>query len=428
MKIARITNDGKLLLAGQKLTFPSPIYNFDGTDRVDIKPFVSPENNMFNNESFVFECEVNHSNGSGARTIYSDTANDQFSYNRIAIQNSKVVIQFINQGANELTLTSTQTVSANEWVKIKVVRSGFDFTIFINDVEDATGIWNKGNWSYAPIASNSATNCSLGVTYFGWNFMNPFIGEMRNINLIPVSGAPRLTNNGDLYINDIVEVEGDDYFLNLPMNNSQVIVPYNPVLHLSSAFTICLWFKLNNVASLKQLLGQGAWGTSWTFWISGGRPLLTLNSTHYFSPNNVAVANEWQHMVISYNAGEIKHYWNGQYLSTLYGITNFTGTTHNLFFNYTQYPYNGGLKDARIFNRVLTNTEVESIYNNTNHAVGDEILWLPFNEGEGNIANDISGNGNHGTISNGEWLSEPVNIKLKDGVLYVSELIENAIL
>lgn len=296
MKIARITNDGKLLIKGEVIENEGETYDFDGTNRVDIKPFVSPENNMFNNENF-----------------------------------------------------------------------------------------------------------------------------------IPVSKTPRLTNNGDLYINDIVEL-GDNYYLDLPMNNSQVIVPYNPVLHLSSAFTICLWFKLNDVSGLKQLLGQGAWGTSWTFWISVGRPLLTLNGTHYFSPNNVAVANEWCHMAISYNAGEIKYYWNGQYLSTTNGITNFTGTTHNLFFNYSQYPYNGGLKDARIFNRVLADAEVEDIYNNTNHAVGDEILWLPFNEGEGNIAYDKSGNGNHGTIINGEWESEPVNIKLKDGVLYVSELIENAIL
>lgn len=232
MKIARITNDGKLLIKDEVIENEGETYDFDGTNRVDIKPFVSPENNMFNNESFVFECEVNHTNASGFRTIYSDTANDQFSYNRIGIQNSKLVIQFINQGTNELTLTSTETVTANEWVKIKVVRNGFEFTIYINGIEDVTGTWNKGNWSYAPVPSNNIVNCSLGVTYYDWNFMNPFIGKMRNINLIPTEPI-KLTTEGDLHIKELVEQSNDFRITSsgiLYLNELVEDVDFSPIL------------------------------------------------------------------------------------------------------------------------------------------------------------------------------------------------------
>ncbi|MGI6325326.1 MAG: prepilin-type N-terminal cleavage/methylation domain-containing protein [Bacilli bacterium] len=182
--IVMVTYEGNNKYSYDYIDDENNFFAFDGTTRINIKPQVPPDENMFNNEQFVFECQIKHKNASGARTIYADTANDQFSYNRIHIQNRKVVVLFNNQGTVELNLTSNRTVPEDEWVKIKVVRNGFNFTIYINDEEDVSGTWNKGTWAYAPVSSNGATNASLGVTYYSWNFMNPYIGLIKNINLL----------------------------------------------------------------------------------------------------------------------------------------------------------------------------------------------------------------------------------------------------
>lgn len=185
-------------------TMTRKTFVFSGTNRVDLNPYVPIPEKMFSNESFVFEAEINLPAVTTLQTIYSDSANDQFSYDRIVVQGGKLVVQFVNQGANELALVSNRSISPNTWTKVKVVRSGFDFTIYINGEEDASGTWNKGVWSYAPVQQGTA-NSSLGVTYYAWNFMAPLTGSIRNVNLIPVG----FTASGDLSASPLLVLLGE---------------------------------------------------------------------------------------------------------------------------------------------------------------------------------------------------------------------------
>jgi len=63
--------------------------------------------------------------------------------------------------------------------------------------------------------------------------------------------------------------------------------------------------------------------------------------------------------------------------------------------------YVGCLDEVLIYNRVLSDAERYEIYSKGTFIKDGLVLYLPFYEGEGNIAHDVSGYNNHGTIYGG---------------------------
>ena len=70
----------------------------------------------------------------------------------------------------------------------------------------------------------------------------------------------------------------------------------------------------------------------------------------------------------------------------------------------TDYDFNGSIDEVRIYNRALSNQEAQDLYNTTSTVVtnGLQSLYV-LDEGSGTIANDVSGNGNNGTINGATW-------------------------
>ena len=62
--------------------------------------------------------------------------------------------------------------------------------------------------------------------------------------------------------------------------------------------------------------------------------------------------------------------------------------------------FQGALDDVRIYNRMLSDSEVAAIYAGAAPATGLRTYW-DFNEGTGTTASDVSGNGNTGTLQGG---------------------------
>jgi hypothetical protein len=94
-----------------------------------------------------------------------------------------------------------------------------------------------------------------------------------------------------------------------------------------------------------------------------------LTGEEQFLETGVEIAfNEWYHLVLSYDANEMKIYINGEEKSSV-------GLTDNLVFSADEVllgqvqaetnfrTFKGGLDDVRIYNRVLDLTEVQSLYN-----------------------------------------------------------------
>jgi len=133
-----------------------------------------------------------------------------------------------------------------------------------------------------------------------------------------------------------------------------------------------------------------------------------IRSVHYSNDHNFVTTwtqNVWQHVVIAYDptdgVGTEKLYvdgvfmesWNPSNLSITAGEAMYIGreswSVGNVSTTY--------IDEVRLYNRALSPGEVSQIYNWTAGPVG---FWR-FEEGSGTSANDISGNSNTGTITQG---------------------------
>jgi len=69
--------------------------------------------------------------------------------------------------------------------------------------------------------------------------------------------------------------------------------------------------------------------------------------------------------------------------------------------------FEGYLSSLRIYNRVLSESEILLNYRNPDSPISEGLLlWLPLNEGKGNIAHDVSSARHIGLIHGGRWILE----------------------
>src|SRR5690606_3456048 len=61
--------------------------------------------------------------------------------------------------------------------------------------------------------------------------------------------------------------------------------------------------------------------------------------------------------------------------------------------------FDGSLDELRLYNRTLSPREVQALY----HWAPGPVGYWNFDENTGSTANDISGNGNNGTITDATW-------------------------
>ncbi len=147
------------------------------------------------------------------------------------------------------------------------------------------------------------------------------------------------------------------------------------------------------------------------------------SSTYRYSlSTTIPQKDEWILITGVYDNNEQKLYFNDKpTINTTIGSitidwsnTPFTGFGKRENTNY----FNGYIKHAYIYNRALTDSEIQWNYQNPDNPVRNGlVLWLPFNEKMGSTAFDRSGYGNHGTIYNAKWTPEPAYRGLRfDGV------------
>jgi hypothetical protein len=95
----------------------------------------------------------------------------------------------------------------------------------------------------------------------------------------------------------------------------------------------------------------------------------TGTGTNYpYSTANVITLNKWQHVVATYdNSTSLKYYVDGVEVSPAVGVTgSLTTSTSNFYIgrnNTGTRPFDGKIDDVRVYNRVLSATEVQQLYN-----------------------------------------------------------------
>ncbi|HTN44822.1 MAG TPA: LamG-like jellyroll fold domain-containing protein [Flavipsychrobacter sp.] len=218
------------------------------------------------------------------------------------------------------------------------------------------------------------------------------------------------TTNDDMGINNLIPnstpVFGQDRFGNANMSyicngTSDFLKTNTKFFDPSKPYTIGIWFRTDDSIRTQQTLmntdphrhmcvgynyynnntfdvGLGD-GIDWTI-CKTYLELDTLNAA------GVAVT-KWNHFTITYDGTEWKYFIDGQYTKTCNGGTPTPDST-DMFFGaiaYTWQLFQGQLDDISIYDRALTVTEVDSVYNEPNPTTtavqdpsnSDEPLFYP---------------------------------------------------
>jgi len=162
---------------------------------------------------------------------------------------------------------------------------------------------------------------------------------------------------------------------------------------------------------------------------------IEVEGTKYKVYSDVHDVGKWLHVVGTYDGAKQKIFANGvleneanlavdvdwdvNYIGWYVGV-NEPGKTYSIYFN-------GYIGFIRIYNRVLSESEIEQNFENPYEPVSDGlVLWLLMDEGEGDVVYDKSGNGNDGTIYGAEWVRSPVlqwsPVKIGEVIVYPSSV------
>jgi len=253
-------------------------------------------------------------------------------------------------------------------------------------------------------------------------------------------------NHGTIYgaqwttgwLDGALSFDGIDDYVEVPDNNSQQIT--------TNQITACAWIKLNEDVGNTQdriICKQENGVTHWVLTVFGegyypgctGNQLVFHDSDgmHFYeicvSPTNL-IPNQWYHVAATDNAGQIRIYLNGELDESCddgYGIPpiiNAPITIGNVMTRRwgPQFFFNGKIDDARIYDRALSAEEVQEIYS---QAAGGLMAHWKFDEGEGDIAYDSTGN-SHGTIYGAKWTTGQLDGALSfDGIDDYVEVPDN---
>ena len=192
------------------------------------------------------------------------------------------------------------------------------------------------------------------------------------------------------------KIESGKYGNSLSFNgiDTEVVIPYHTNLN-PEMFTITAWGYVSEVGSgHRSLLSSRSDNpqcgyilyclpnNNWSFWIGTG------SQTKWQSINGSKVSiGDWDFLVSTYEKGSQKFYINGDFVSEknfeialnteeelLIGSGANESQNHNFFFS-------GMIDEVRIYDRVLTETEMESVMNSESLSV-DLSLNLPTMWGE----------------------------------------------
>jgi hypothetical protein len=226
----------------------------------------------------------------------------------------------------------------------------------------------------------------------------------------------------------------NNYALNLDGSDDYVDLPTLGISAPNQPFTIETWVKSDS--SQRQVIfqnGSGSVADSGKYSVSlfietDGKLWGFVNNAQEEDVraygNTTLNPNTWYHVVMTYDGtGEqpqaVKLYLNGALDSGTNEFVSIRGRI--LMANPTDdwvigagsgsvkgiVSFNGSMDDARIWNKALTQDEIQSnMYREIQPQDGLVGYWK-FDEGSGEIAKDSSGNGNDGTLVNGPtWTTD----------------------
>lgn len=220
-----------------------------------------------------------------------------------------------------------------------------------------------------------------------WSFTGNANDDSNNNNDGTVYGA-NLTNDRFGNLNSAYAFDGIDDFISI--NDNSTLKPTNQI-------TISAWVNIdeNQTGNFRRIISkqyedlqnfatyQLITGTNnSTFKGTAGLALRTgpgnsqiqTNIYSWSGDNGVSLLNQWQHILGVYNGSQLKFYQNGILVSTVNFSGNLFYDTQNLLVGKgkegetlpgTEIFFKGKIDDIGIWNRALTEQEIDNLYNNS---------------------------------------------------------------
>jgi len=232
-------------------------------------------------------------------------------------------------------------------------------------------------------------------------------------------------NNGTMYNGSCLDFDGTDDFVSIADDST---------LDITGDMTVSCWVALdsamnNNLGILVNKRDAGDYTTpfliyfedrsgqdSFKFVMGEGSSSENIGSDDNFN----GVYGKWDHVVATIFGTTMSIYVNGVLDTT--GTFSGSRQTNNIPIrvgaSYTNgsndYPTTGQMADVRVYSAALSAANVKEIYDDSKVIIPSNISqtnlkgWWSLTEGAGTLCYDGSGNGNTGTITNGEddeWLT-----------------------
>lgn len=223
----------------------------------------------------------------------------------------------------------------------------------------------------------------------------------------------------------------ESFSLEFDGSSSKVEIPNDDKLNTNNDIqnrTIVLFFKANNKSNQQVLYEQGDDSKGFNIYIEGGnlKARAWSEGDAGYSGDTVESpinTDEWYLAALTWDKGVIKLYKDASQVdsvdssSTTKQIEAHPGDI-GIGFQRTSSKYhdgddtsgdnhyfNGKIDNARVYNRTLSQSELQSIYDARDHGVDSSNLAAEWNMnlGEGTTIRDTSGNGINGTASNITW-------------------------
>ena len=394
--------------------------SFNGTDSYIETPFPSQ---LAGNTNFTIEMWINPTSfaSSWRWPIAFGTANTNQAYH-IGI-NSTMTLEL---GWWNLHGPTTYALTAGQWTHIAVVYNGTNQLVYVNGVfKESLGMFG------------AAPNITAGVLRMGRQLTTIgeyFPGYLDDVRIYSYVRTPEQiyndykTTHGTLVGSGIKFVDGK-IGKALQFNGSSDYVSGIHNISGDSQLTVGAWIKTSYSAARQEIVsgGSSSNGDGFLVYLDTNGKLNFDYPTQKGPTGSITISDgNWHYIVAVKDGSNRLLYVDGKSdgSGSLGAMNSSTNTLYIGRATYNNSNYTNGLiDDVRIYNYACTQAQVLQDYNaNVSARLGAQsagtadpwggampVGWWMMDENTGVLANDASGNGNNGTLTNGPTWAQGKN-------------------
>jgi hypothetical protein len=371
-------------------------FSFDGNGSNYVS---APANAALDLSVFTVDAWIYPTSSTGARYILDKTASGVGTNYYLALTTDNLVEFGFNDG-NYRFVDSATSVPVNQWSHVAGTYDGSTIKVYINGTLSNSfvfsgspptgeairmGVDNSGSYAFTgnidevEVFSRALTDAEVLSIYSAGS-----AGKCRSCTAAPanlISWWPGdgntqdiVSGNNGFLINGATFGTGEVGQAFSFNGGSYVSVPDATNLHFSSELTLDAWIYPTDLTTygagvMLTKIHQSSFGYEFDYFPGGFlRLYISADGSTYDSRDSalgVVTTNQWQHVAVTFNAGSVHFYVNGVDVgSGTFNSTSIFPGTDDLFIgsNGANAPVVGKMDEVEAFNRALSGSEIQSIY------------------------------------------------------------------